>query len=169
MGRRRRILVSLASNTRYTVRGESRLLGIFHVVYRFPVHLVLYVSRKFGLLFGSVAEPKLFIFSSGSSSSSCHIYWNLKTVLQYNSSTIRNMSQYRFFFILASSKLTAVNIYKKDNFGTNSGSMSQIISAPPALAPAPQHIGQCTVSVYGIIHSVLIILYVQYSYILFCV
>ena len=65
--------MSLASNTRYTVRGESRLLGIFHVVYRFPVHLVLYVSRKFGLLFGSVAEPKLFIFGFDSGSSFCYI------------------------------------------------------------------------------------------------
>ena len=35
-----------------------------------------------------------------------------------------------FFFILASSKLTAVTIYNKDNF--SSGSRSQLISAPPA-------------------------------------
>ena len=40
-----------------------------------------------------------------------------------------------FFFILASSTLTAVNIYLKDNFGA--GSRAQIITAPPA--PAPQH------------------------------
>ena len=69
----------------------------------------------------SVAEPKLFIFGSdsgstfvhnfgpdfGSSSSSCHIL-TLKTVLlkQYLVLHIRNMSQWRFFFILASSKLT---------------------------------------------------------------
>ena len=39
------------------------------------------------------------------------------------------------FFILASSKLTLINIYCKDNFG--SGSRFQIISASPS--PAPQH------------------------------
>ena len=38
------------------------------------------------------------------------------------------MSQWRFFFILVSSKLTAENIYLKDNFGSDSGS-----------APALQH------------------------------
>ena len=37
------------------------------------------------------------------------IYCHLK--LYYNSSTIRNMSQWRFFFNLSSSKLTAGNIY----------------------------------------------------------
>ena len=54
----------------------------------------------------------------------------------YNS-TIKNMSQFTFFFILASTKLTAINIYLKDNF--SSGSRSQIILAPPTLAPARQH------------------------------
>ena len=38
-----------------------------------------------------------------------------------------------FFFILATSKRPAVNIYEKDNF--DSGSRSQIISTPPSLAP----------------------------------
>ena len=69
----------------------------------------------------SVAEPKLFIFGSGStcvpyfgsSSCSCHILPLVKLYYiyyRYNSSTIRNMSQWRFFFILASSKLT-LNIF----------------------------------------------------------
>ena len=49
------------------------------------------------------------------------------------------MSQWWFFFILASSKLTLGNIYKKDNFGSVAGPRSQIISAPPAPTPAPQH------------------------------
>ena len=40
-----------------------------------------------------------------------------------------------FFFMLASSKLTVVNIYFKNISG--SGSRSQIISAP--LAPTPQY------------------------------
>ena len=49
------------------------------------------------------------------------------------------MSQWRFFFILASFKLTALNIYLKDNF--SSGSRSQIILAPPAL----QHWKKCEI------------------------
>ena len=89
-----------------------------------------------------VAEPKLFIFSPAppmslilapapapASAKYCHLK------LYYNSNTIRNMFQWRFFFILASSKLTAVHIYLKDNFGFGSGSRSQKISAPPAPAP----------------------------------
>ena len=54
---------------------------------------------------------------------------------------LRNMSHWRVFFILASSKLTVVKIYKEDTFGSgsSSGFRSQIISAPPAPAPAPQH------------------------------
>ena len=47
------------------------------------------------------------------------MYCHLK--LYYNSSsTIRNMSQWRFCFILAQSKQTKVNTgtYKKDNFGS---------------------------------------------------
>ena len=64
--------------------------------------------------FTSVADPKLFIFGSGSTfvhifiilySSSCHMY----IATNYNNrSSIRIMSQWRFFFILASSKLTSV-------------------------------------------------------------
>ena len=81
------------------------------------------------LLFGFSA-PFVHNFGSGYSSSACHTL-PLKTVPYYNSSTIRNKSQRRFFFILASSKLTTVNIYKKDNFGSG----SQIISAQQA----PQH------------------------------
>ena len=43
----------------------------------------------------------------------------------YNS-TIKNMSQFTFFFILASTKLTAINIYLKDNFSSGSpGSATQ--------------------------------------------
>ena len=45
------------------------------------------------------------------------------------------MSQWRFFFILASSKLTAVNIFLKDHFGSSSS--SQIITVPQD--PAPQY------------------------------
>ena len=62
--------------------------------------------------------------------SSCHIL-PLKTgpYQKYH----KKYSQWRFFFILASSKLCTVNIYLKDNFG--SGSRSQIISALPATAP----------------------------------
>ena len=63
------------------------------------------------LLLISAAEPKTFISGSNfvnifcSSSSSCHIF-PLKTVLeQYLVPTIRKMSQCRFFFILASSKV----------------------------------------------------------------
>ena len=45
------------------------------------------------------------------------------------------------FSFFSSSKLTAVNIYLKNNFG--SGSRSQLILTPPAPAPvptpAPQH------------------------------
>ena len=60
-----------------------------------------------------------------------YTYCHLK--LYYNSSSIRNMLQWRFIFILASSKLTAVNVYSQNNYGSG----SQIISAP--LAPARQH------------------------------
>ena len=93
------------------------------------------------LVFSSVAEPKLFIFGSGSGSpfvhnfgygsgsSSCHFK------LHFNNCTRRNMYKLRFFFILASSKLTAENIYFRKSVG--SGSRSQTISAPPA--PVPQH------------------------------
>ena len=41
------------------------------------------------------------------------------------------MAQWRFFFIPTSSKLTAVNIYEKDNFGSDS--RSKLILAPPAV------------------------------------
>ena len=57
------------------------------------------------------------------------IYCHLK--LYNNSSVIRNMIQWRFIFILASTKPTAVSI-KKDNF--SSGSKYQV-SAPQT----PQH------------------------------
>ena len=90
----------------------------------------------------SVAEPKylfsaptpappLSIISAPAPAPAPVIFCHLK--LYYNSSTIRSTSQWKFFFILASSKLTAVNFYQKYNVG----SRSQIISAPPA--PAPQH------------------------------
>ena len=42
------------------------------------------------------------------------------------------MGRYWCFFILAFSKLTVVNMYLKDHFGSSSGSRSQIISALPA-------------------------------------
>ena len=54
----------------------------------------------------------------------------------YNS-TIIKITQWKFFFIIASTKLTVINIYVKDNFG--SGSRSQIIKAPQTLAPALKH------------------------------
>ena len=67
----------------------------------------------------SVAEPKLFIFGSdstfdhnfgsGSSSSYSHILPRKSVGTITVGSTLRNMSQWRFFFILASSRLTAVN------------------------------------------------------------
>ena len=62
----------------------------------------------------SFAEPKLFIFGSN------HI---LPLKLCYTISSIRNMSQ-SFFFIPASSILTAVNIYFKDNFGSGSATLN---------------------------------------------
>ena len=66
------------------------------------------------------------------------IYCHLK--LLYNSSTIP-MEVEKSFSFFSSSKLTAVNIYLKNNFG--SGSRSQLILTPPAPAPvptpAPQH------------------------------
>ena len=92
-----------------------------------------------------VAEPKLFIFDSNSRS--CHLgtVLPLKTVLyQYCSTgTIKIMSQWRFFFILASSKVQTN--FNKYLFTANKipapvpGSRSQLISAPPAPTPAPQH------------------------------
>ena len=58
-------------------------------------------------VYNSVAEPKLFIFGSDSGSNFCHILTLIITVvLYYNSSVIRNMYQWMFFFILASSKRT---------------------------------------------------------------
>ena len=54
----------------------------------------------------------------------------------YNS-TIIKITQWKFFFIIASTKLTVINIYVKDNFG--SGSRSQIIKAPQTLALALKH------------------------------
>ena len=48
------------------------------------------------------------------------IYCHLK--LYNNRVSIRNMPQRRFFFILASSKQTAVNIDYNNNFGFSSGS-----------------------------------------------
>ena len=91
-------------------------------------------SHHILMIFYSVAEPKLIIFGStfvhnfGSSSRSCHpvIYCHLK--LNYNGGTIRNMSP-----LHPLTKLTLINIYCKNNFGSGSG--SQITSAPPA----PQH------------------------------
>ena len=38
-------------NTKCSGKNEI-LRGIFHVVFRFPLHFVLNISRKFGLLFG---------------------------------------------------------------------------------------------------------------------
>ena len=88
-----------------------------------------------------VLRSRNYLFSAPASAIYCHL------TLYYNSSTIRNMSQWRFFFIPTSSKLTAVNIYQKYSFG--SGSRSKIISA--LLAPAPQHCkvnDQCLGSVF---------------------
>ena len=56
---------------------------------------------------GSFSAPPLSIISAPAPAPA--IYCHLK--LYYNSSTIRNKSQWKFFFILAYSKLTAVNIY----------------------------------------------------------
>ena len=93
-------------------------------------------------LFISVAEPKLFIFGSGStfvhnfcsgsssSSSPSHIL-PLKTVLK----EICLIGGFLHPSILQ----TNININCKDNFGSGSGIRSQIISAPPAPTPAPQH------------------------------
>ena len=79
---------------------------------------VQFIQRFFLTPVGSVAEPKLFIFGSGSdlaiisgsvsSSSYSHIL-ALKTVI--NTSTILIEEINDLFFILASSKLTAENDY----------------------------------------------------------
>ena len=66
---------------------------------------------------GSVAEPKLFIFGSGStfvhnfgSGSPLAIFCHLK-LYGTGTVTVRNTSQWRFFFILATSKLATGNIF----------------------------------------------------------
>ena len=53
--------------------------------------------------------PPLSVISAPAPAPAPAIYSHLK--LYYNNKTIRNMAHWRFFFILASFKLTAVNIY----------------------------------------------------------
>ena len=92
---------------------------------------VITVLRSRNYLFPTPATaPSLSIISAPAPA----IYCYLK--LYYNSSTTRYVClNGGFFFILASFKLTLVNIYLKDNSG--SSSRSQLILAPPA--PALQH------------------------------
>ena len=70
------------------------------------IHIPVLRSRNY--LFSAPAPP-LSIISAPAPAPA--IYCNLKLYYNTNSSTKRNMSQWRFFFILASSKLTPVNIY----------------------------------------------------------
>ena len=92
---------------------KFKILNYFQIMFKtllWSTSSGSYASLHINL--SSVAELKLFIFCSdsgstfGSGSSSCHIL-TLKTVLlkQYLVLHIRNMSQWRFFFILVSSKL----------------------------------------------------------------
>ena len=103
------------------------------------ISIFFLVLRSQNYLFSAPAPPWSLISAPAPA-----IYCHLK--LFYNSNTIPMEVQYRyisFFFILASSKLTAVNtgIHLKNSLGsgTSSGSRSQVISAPPAPTPAPQH------------------------------
>ena len=84
------------------------------------------------------AEPKLFIVGSAAPPLSItSAPAPAPVIIYYNSSIIYEICLNEGFS--SSSKLTAVNIYWKDNFG--SGSRFQIISAPPS--PTPQHWYKC--------------------------
>ena len=71
--------------------------------------------------FKAVLQSRNYLFLAPAPPLSPAIYCHLK--LYYNSSTIRNMSQWRLFFILAFSKGTAVNIIS---------ALAQIILVQPA-------------------------------------
>ena len=67
-------------------------------------------------VFFSVLRSRNYLFPAPAPTPAPAIYCHLK--LYCNSSNIGNKFQWRFFFILASSTLTTVNIYLKDNFGS---------------------------------------------------
>ena len=83
----------------------------------------VFLARKVGMLIKTnfMIESLLFIgVGAGAGEKNTRSWSRLRNT--DNSSTVRNMSQWRFFLILASSELAEINIYSKDNFGSFSGS-----------------------------------------------
>ena len=115
-----------------TCKGRiHKVMGFRHVLY-------LSVLRSRNYLFSAptlAPAPPFSIILAPAPAPAPALYWHLK--LFYNSSTTRNMFQWRFVFILASSKLTIGNIYLirsfrlwvqvSHNFGSGSATLVFIV------------------------------------------
>ena len=96
-----------AVNKKITISFKCELLLSGTFLLKLPGYIF-----SFNLYFYKVAGPKLFIFGSGSGSSSSYSHiLELKTVLKHQYYTGTNRCRNYLSFILASSKLTAENVY----------------------------------------------------------